>query len=1097
MKRGLQFVLPLEVQDKDVSVIEVGPSNQQALAEEINKFLGTRINGLVRTDSYVLVHDPKINGFANLLQGKPFVDPIIQRATLDNPLIHDLGIDFDYILQSNLNPGTSDAFGHVALYQALLSFGKKPRPGDNGFHSLQYFLRAKEISQQQIEEVSAFLANPDLNQRTITTREEFERGRKITVPVVTLNLEAKVETFDIINMNDDELVDLSSKRRLAGSLEEMQQFRDEYKNPEFIKKRKELGLNEKATDVELETWFGLRSEHCFHKEFNARITLKDNSDDPIFRRAYERGILTRDGNGNYVLERGIFKTFVEDPAKRIFDKLEKRGKNWILSMFEDNSGVVAYNEDFMFCIKYETHNSPSNKEPVQGAKTGIDGVNRDIFGTMLGTFDAISNFFLFCTGDPSYRGWLPKGVKHPYMILKGETQGVREGGNESQIATLGGGVSTDPRYLAKTLCHCGTIGFSRRRSPDGRSYEKKNAGVGDKIILMGQAVGVDGVHGATESSLSASANISLGHVQADFSFCQAKEKDYILECARRFLFKYITDCGAMGLGSAAIEMSRATGGLEMELDNHPKKYLGIQPFQIICSETQNRMVASAESKDVPELKTRAELHEVDVTELGTLTDTGYVHLKYKGKTVALIDINNLFNKEPKKQMSATWNGSNERENPRIKSCSLEESLCDIMEQPDVASKEWFFRQKDSSVKGATIQGPLIGLKQEVEADATIQKPLETERKDFGAIAYALGFSSKLSDIDPYYSSQKALVDMIGKIIAVGGRLPDMKNPKWDAWAVCGNYCQPNSDSTTTLTRESGKHNLASLVREGIGVSDVEDATNIPIISGKDSMKCSCQYEVDETFRLEDVPADLRKHITLVEDKKTGKRKTEIHDPDSYLASCAVKIEDYRKCVNSSFKQKGDLIFIVGTTKNELGSSQYLNSRGYQENKAPYDGGAAPKTNLEEFVRVCEGIGNVVDKELIASCSYIHNGGLLTAVAKAAIAGEKGAEINPSLAPKSGNFSNVEEILYSETPGRFIVTVDPNDIGAFEKAIGNLPYQMIGIVSDNPTLKTYKPEGIEDISLTRVKTSYQKPLRFDLDVARKQNTTIEPQISLAI
>ena len=108
--------------------------------------------------------------------------------------------------------------------------------------------------------------------------------------------------------------------------------------------------------------------------------------------------------------------------------------------------------------------------------------------------------------------------------------------------------------------------------------------------------------------------------------------------------------------------------------------------------------------------------------------------------------------------------------------------------------------------------------------------------------------------------------MIGKIIAIGGSLPDMKNPKWDAWGVCGNYCQPNSESQSTLTKESGAHNLASLLREAIGVREAEEALNIPVISGKDSMKCSCVYEVEPSFKLEDVPLDLRRHINLVEKK---------------------------------------------------------------------------------------------------------------------------------------------------------------------------------------------------------------------------------------
>ena len=1080
---GLEFILPESISGKRVSVVEVGPFNESSLAEEINRFLSTSIENMNRVDAYILVHDKDIQGLENLLTGKPFVDPIIQRGTLNSSLALQLGLDFDYVLQSMLNPGTSDAQGNVALQQALLALGKEVREGDYGFYSKQFFLKSNSITSQQLEEVSAFLANPDLNKRVIIPRQEYEKGRKVLVPVVTLEPKAIVETFDITNMTDEQLLKLNSERKIAASLEEMQQFRDRYKDERFIEERRKYGLDEKATDVDLETWFGLRSEHCFHKEFNAHLTIEDRVNDPIFRRAFEKGWLTRDSEGNYVLENGLFKKLIVEPARAIYDKLEKRGKNWIVSMFEDNSGVVYYDENFMFCIKFETHNSPSNKEPVQGAKTGIDGVNRDIFGTMRGTFDAIANFFFYCTGDPHYKGWLPRGVKHPYMVLKGITQGVREGGNESQIPTLGGGLITDPRSIAKVLLFAGTVGWSPVRSPDGRSYLGKIPKIGDIIFVAGQPVGIDGVHGATESSLHASEYISLGHVQADFSFIQAKMKEWILECSRNYLFTDITDCGAMGLGSASHEMANSTGGLELELASHPIKYRGIQPWQINCSETQDRMVFAADPKDTDEILRRANLHDVQATPLGKLTDSGYVQLRYEGKTVALIDIKKLFNKEPRKRMRGTWNMAFPNTDPEIKeNYSLEQSLCLVMEQPDVASKEWFFRQKDSSVKGATIQSPLIGLNQEVEADATIQKPLDTEGKDFGAIAYALGITPKASDIDPYHSAQRSFIDMVGKIIAIGGALPDMETPKWDAWAVCGNYCQPNSESTTTLRQESGEHNLASLVREAIGIREAIEATNIPVISGKDSMKCSCIYEVDSSFNLDDIPPDLRRHITLSCDIKTGKRKIEIHDPDSYLASCAVKIEDHRKCVSSALKQKDDMIYVIGTTRKHLASSQYYNALGYKENGAPLVGGEVPKVDLEEFVKVAKAVHSAIDNELVASCSYVHNGGIIAALAKAALAGEKGAEI---CSIHGKGIKDTYGALYSETPGRFIVTISREDKHEFESLLGSVPFELIGTVEDSDELHFYTDCGNkETVSLEKVKQSYQKPLRFNLDVVKK-------------
>jgi phosphoribosylformylglycinamidine synthase len=417
-----------------------------------------------------------------------------------------------------------------------------------------------------------------------------------------------------------------------------------------------------------------------------------------------------------------------------------------------------------------------------------------------------------------------------------------------------------------------------------------------------------------------------------------------------------------------------------------------------------------------------------------------------------------------------------------------------MSQPDIACKEWFFRQKDSSVKGGTIQGPLIGLKQEVEADATIQKPIETESKDFGAIAYSWGCAPKLSNIDPYLSAQRSFIDMVGKIIAIGGALPDMKNAKWDAWAVCGNYCQPNSEANETLTRESGEHNLASLLREVIGVREVVEALNIPVISGKDSMKCSGVYDVPDDFTLDMVPADLRKHIILGEvDRKVTKKNffgikktitvkqkmVEIHDPDSYIASSAVKIEDYRKCVSSSLKEEGDRIYVVGTTKDHLGASQFLSAIGYQEQGAPIESGLGPRADLEEFICAANAIHSAIDNRLVASCSYIHNGGIAAALAKACWAGEKGADIVLKYIVQDGSCKSNDDLMYSETPGRFIVTISAKDKEKFEAVMNTTTCKQIGMVTSEQQMVLNRLDGkYEQIDLGQIKQAWKKPHDFN-------------------
>ena len=140
-KKGLEFILPEGVKDKGISVVEIGPFHEYSLAKEINRFLGTDIEELNRINTYLLIHNPDLKGIESLLSGKPFVDPIMHRATLNESLAFQLGIPFDHVLQSVLNPGTSDAEGDTALRQALLALGKHFEEGDAGFYSRQYFLK--------------------------------------------------------------------------------------------------------------------------------------------------------------------------------------------------------------------------------------------------------------------------------------------------------------------------------------------------------------------------------------------------------------------------------------------------------------------------------------------------------------------------------------------------------------------------------------------------------------------------------------------------------------------------------------------------------------------------------------------------------------------------------------------------------------------------------------------------------------------------------------------------------------------------------------------------------------------------------------------
>ena len=1066
--KGISYFLPNGIK-KNISFIDVGVYEEGGKLKEINKFFNLQIKNLYRVNTYIFIHSCPKEKFSNIQNKKPFLDPAVHNSSKDFSLALDLNLDFDYYLHTMLKLGTSDAEGNIAYEQALIAAGQDMSQGDAGFLATNYFFKG-DLTEEQIEAVSNFIANPELYQKLIVSKDEYCKGIEVEAPLVVLENKVSVEKFAISEFDDMQLLELNSKKKLAATLPEMQHFKQVYQDQKYISERKKYGLDERATDVELESWFGLRSEHCFHKEFNALLELEIPKLDCVFEKAVTSKWLEK-SNNQYKVEKGIFKTFIQEPAEKVYDQLEATGQNWIASMFSDNSGVVYYDDEYMYCLKVETHNSPSNIEPVQGAKTGLNGNFRDIMGTMQGTFDILMGFFFYCTGHPNYSSWLPKGVKHPYVLLKGITRGVREAGNEMQIPTLAGGVVCDPRYIAKCLVYCGAVGWSPIKSLTGIDYRLKEPEVGNHIIVAGQAVGVDGIHGATESSLSASREISLGHVQADFSFIQAKVKEFILDASRQGLFTAVTDFGAMGLGSASHETARATGGLDMDLAKHPVKYQGILPWQINCSETQDRMLLVAKNENLAKILKLAEFYNISVSDLGILNDSGYVHLTYSDETVALIDINKLFDKNPKKVMSGFWKKKAKHQNQEIK-LSLQEKVNLVLSEPEVASKEWFFRQKDFSVKGGTIIGPLYGKNLDVDTDAAIQKPLETYEKDKGAIAYAICAYPKLTDYDSYLAVQKSYLDVVGKILALGAKLPDLSRKEWNAWAMCGNYCQPNSDSKYTLCEESGKENLAELVREGIAVRELIEEFNIPVISGKDSMKCSCVYEVGDDFDLSEIDPSLAEHIKLIE--KDGKKKIEIHDPETYLVSLAVKLENYERAQNPEFKASGDLVYLLGETKKELGGSAYYSGVGYKLEKKPIKGYVEDYYDISAYKQVAKDLQTIYEKNILASSAYIHSGGLISALVKASFASELGLELD-----FSSGFADLtlDEILFSESSGRFIVSIDPNDKQKFEKLFSNTKPLLIGKVSNTYQISIKYREQIEKIDLMQAKKSYQKAFDF--------------------
>src|SRR5205085_1546958 len=230
--------------------------------------------------------------------------------------------------------------------------------------------------------------------------------------------------------------------------------------------------------------------------------------------------------------------------------------DWCVSVFEDNAGVVRFDEAHNVCFKVETHNHPSAIEPYGGANTGLGGVIRDPLGTGLGA-KPICNTDVFCFGLPETPPEsLPPGVLHPVKVIRGVVAGVRDYGNRMGIPTVNGAVCFDDRYLANPLVFCGTVGLI----PVERARKQPQAG--DLIVAVGGRTGRDGIHGATFSSMELSAEsekVSGGAVQIGNAITEKKMLDVLLQARDMGLYHAITDCGAGGFSSAIGEMAERTG----------------------------------------------------------------------------------------------------------------------------------------------------------------------------------------------------------------------------------------------------------------------------------------------------------------------------------------------------------------------------------------------------------------------------------------------------------------------------------------------------------------------------------------------------------
>ena len=801
----------------------------------------------------------------------------------------------------------------------------------------------------------------------------------------------KPATVDL-EVSDDELISISEKGLLALNLEEMKAIQAHYRDERVRDARRGLGLpHSSPTDAELECLAQTWSEHCSHKIFAAEIHHVDTV------------------TGEDTTIDSLFKTHIMQPTLDIQKQVD-----WLLSIFHDNSGVIAWNEDWSLCIKAETHNSPSALDPYGGAITGIVGVNRDIVGTGLGA-RPIANTDVFCFGPPDYEKPLPEGLFHPSRVFRGVHSGVRSGGNESGIPTVNGAIVFDERYIGKPLVYCGTLGIMPRVLPDGRQSHIKTPEAGDIVYMVGGRVGYDGIHGATFSSLELTEDSPSSAVQIGDPITQKKMIDMLLEARDAGLIQVITDNGAGGLSSSVGEMAELTGGAVLDLGEVPLKQAGLSPWEILVSESQERMTVGIRPSDRDAFEELAELHEVEATAVGTFTDSGAFVVTHGEEPVAHLPIHFLHDGCPQLKLESEWAPPAHKpiHTPSVDAHGMGELLARLMARPNIASKEWWVRSYDHEVIAQSVIKPFGGVNMDAPGDAAVIAPIQGGTQ--GAVI-SNGIVPRYSDIDAYAMAAASVDEALRNAVCVGVDL--------DLIAGLDNFCWP--DPVESPKTPDGRYKLAQLVRANRAIDDTCRAYRLPCISGKDSMKN------DATLNGEKISV-----------------------PPTILFSLVGNHPDVRKAVSSDFKTPGDAIYLLGETHQELGASELafmLSDEG-----SGGIGGAVPQIDTGRNLAMYRALTTAMSQSLVRSAHDCSDGGLAPALTECCFGSDSGAEVDLAALWEDCDTLDKWGALFGESLGRILVSVKQSDRTAFEETMAGQTCNHLGTVSTGDTITISKGE----------------------------------------
>ncbi|MEE4607827.1 MAG: AIR synthase-related protein, partial [Desulfobacteraceae bacterium] len=474
---------------------------------------------------------------------------------------------------------------------------------------------------------------------------------------------------------------------------------------------------------------------------------------------------------------------------------------------------------------------------------------------------------------------------------------------------------------------------------------------------------------------------------------------------------------------------------EVELARVPLKYDGLDPWEIWVSESQERMTVAIRPEDAERFLALSRRHAVESTVIGRYTDSGKLHLTHDGTACAWVDMDFLESGFPQWEFDAEWippaqRGLNE---PVLRAPSdLKRLLADLLQRPNICSTEWITRQYDHEVQGTSVIKPLVGAERDVNSDAAVVRPVLTSRR---GLAFAQALLPAYSAIDAYAMAACSIDEAVRRVLAVGGDLEHIGG--------VDNFCWP-SIQYDPAANPDGKFKAAQLVRACWALRDLCLGYGIPLLSGKDSMY------VDG-------------HLT------GGYGEThKVSAPETMQFAAVSVIADVDRCISMDGKAPGDLVYVIGLTRNELGGSEYYAHLGYT-------GLNVPQVKPAEFLAAYRSLRRAVESGLVASAHGVYRGGLGVHLALVAMASNLGIRADLGKVPAAGVDRN-DTLLFSESAGRLIVTVDPARRAEFDAVFRKMPCACIGELTEEPVLELSGLDGRPALAeaVSELKAAWKRP-----------------------